>query len=189
MNFWQGKHVRLRSVEPSDAAIFFEWKLDSEITRNMKWKILPPESQTQVGREIEEHSQKKFGADSFLWVIEDDTCKAAGSIRTHTCNPHNGTFSYGISIAREHHRKGYATEAIQLILRYYFGELRYQKVNAQILCCNDASIALHKKLGFVREGMLRRMTFTDGNYYDMYWYGMTKEEWEQSILFIGMVSP
>jgi RimJ/RimL family protein N-acetyltransferase len=182
MNFWQSKHLRLRCVEPSDAAIFFNWNLDSEIMRSVRCKILPPQSQAQIGREIEERSQKNIQADSFLWVIEDSASKAIGSIRTHMCNPYNGTFSYGVSIAREHHRKGYATEAIQLILRYYFGELRYQKVNVQILVSNDASIALHEKLGFVREGILRRMAFTDGKYYDLYLYGMTKEEWEQSTL-------
>ena len=35
--------------------------------------------------------------------------------------------------------------AIQLVLNYYFAELRYQKVTVGIVSYNEASIALHEK--------------------------------------------
>lgn len=40
-------------------------------------------------------------------------------------------------------------------------------------------MALHKKLGFVLEGRLRRMVFTGGHYYDELIYGMTQEEFAE----------
>ena len=46
---------------------------------------------------------------------------------------------------------------------------------------NPTSVALHEKLGFVREGTLRRMFFTGGGYVDVHWYGMTREEWEEGV--------
>ncbi len=45
---------------------------------------------------------------------------------------------------------------------------------------NDASIALHKRLGFQREGTLRRTGFSAGRHFDIHMYGITREEWEQS---------
>jgi hypothetical protein len=33
MNFWQGKLIRLRGVEPSDAETFARWNEDSEMAR------------------------------------------------------------------------------------------------------------------------------------------------------------
>jgi RimJ/RimL family protein N-acetyltransferase len=179
VNFWQGELVRLRGVEPSDAAVFFAWNADGEMARALDF-VWPPVSQAQVAREVEEQSQRKLEHDSFTWVVEDASGMAVGSIRTHTCNPRNGTFSYGVSIAREHQRKGYATDAIGLVLRYYFQELRYQKVNAQVHGHNRASMALHEKLGFIMEGTLRRMVYTGGEYYDEHLYGLTREEWEQT---------
>lgn len=181
MNFWQGKHVRLRGVEPSDATTFFEWNLDSEMARNLDF-VWPPVSQAQVSTWVEEVSQKKMEDGMFTWVIEDASGTAVGSISTHHCNPRNGTFSYGVNVARQHQRQGYAAEAIALVLRYYFEELRYQKVTVQVNSFNEASAALHEKLGFLREGTLRRMVYSGGAYYDAHWYGMTKEEWEQSRL-------
>ena len=181
MNFWQGKHVRLRGIEPSDATTFFEWNLDSERARNLDF-VWPPISQAQVGGWTEEQSQKKLENDSFTWVIEDSSGGAVGSINTHSCNPQNGTFGYGVSIAQAHQRKGYATESVLLVLRYCFEELRYQKVTVPVHSYNEASVALHENLGFAREGTLRRMVYTEGKYHDVHWYGLTKEEWERSVL-------
>ena len=49
-----------------------------------------------------------------------------------TCDPGHGTFQYGLAIRREHWRRGDAPEAIALVLRCFFHELRYQKVNVHI---------------------------------------------------------
>jgi RimJ/RimL family protein N-acetyltransferase len=82
-------------------------------------------------------------------------------------------------VAEEHRHKGYASEAVFLILRYYFQERRYQKVNAMVDEFNEASLRLHRSLGFQQEGQLRRMAFTGGRYYDQLVFGMTREEFEQ----------
>ena len=184
LNFWQAKNVRLRGIEPSDADIFFAWNMDSEMARRLDF-VWPPVSQAQVKKEIEELSLKKLEHDSFTWVIEATSGKVVGSIMTHSCDSRNGTFSYGVNVVREHRRKGYAAEAIQMVLRYYFEELRYQKVSVAVHSYNEESVALHEKLGFVREGTLRRMVYTRGEYFDVHWYGMTKEEWERSIKMEG----
>jgi RimJ/RimL family protein N-acetyltransferase len=85
---------------------------------------------------------------------------------------------YGLSIRPAHRRQGYAFEAIPLVLRYYFHERRYQKVNAEVYAFNDASVHLHEKLGFVLEGRLRRMIYTNGQFHDALFYGMTREEFD-----------
>src|SRR5687767_1275319 len=107
----------------------------------------------------------------------DATGTAVGLIRTHNCNHHSGTFMYGLFVAAEHQRMNHASDAIRIVLRYYFGELRYQKVTATVNAYNKGSIALHEKLGFTKEGTISRMFYSGGEYHDVHWYGMTKEEW------------
>ncbi|HEX8473160.1 MAG TPA: GNAT family protein [Pyrinomonadaceae bacterium] len=179
MNFWQGKRVRLRGIEPSDGGAFSLWNLDSELARGVDF-LWPPVSQEHERKEAEALSLKKLENDVFQWIIEDTSGAAVGSISTHNCNHRTGTFSYGIVTQEEHRRKGYASEAILLVVKYYFEELRYQKVTASVYSFNKASIALHERLGFIREGTLRRMVYTNNEYFDLLWYGMTKEEWENS---------
>ncbi|MBV8857405.1 MAG: GNAT family N-acetyltransferase [Acidobacteria bacterium] len=67
-----------------------------------------------------------------------------------------------------------------LVLKYYFEELRYQKCLVTVHSDNPASVALHAGLGFVREGTLRRMVYTGGQFYDSHHYRILKEEWERS---------
>jgi RimJ/RimL family protein N-acetyltransferase len=139
--------------------------------------IWPPASLISVQTWAEKQAQQRLEEDRFYWVIENPTGELVGAINTHHCEPRNGTFSYGVNVAREHWGQGYASAAIRLVLRYYFHELRYQKVTVSIHGDNSRSVALHKKLGFVHEGTFRRMLYTGGTYIDIHWYGMTKEEW------------
>jgi RimJ/RimL family protein N-acetyltransferase len=181
MNFWQGKQVRLRGVEPADAETFFRWNLDSEMGRQMDF-LWPPVSLAQIREQLTAEAQQKLERDEFRWVIEDAAGAAVGSIKTQHCNARTGTFSYGINIAPEHQRRGYASEAILLVVKYYFAELRYQKAWVVVFAPNAASIALHERLGFQREGTLRRMGFTHGAHFDLHYYGLTREEWAASPL-------
>ena len=166
MNFWQEKKIRLRGIEPSDAAHFIQWNLNSERARHLDF-VWPPTSDASVQAWAEERSKRKLEHDAFHWVIENQDGEPAGSISTHNCNPRYGTFTYGIDVAPEHQRKGYACEAIQLVLRYYFEELRYQKVTVAVHSDNESSIKLHDRLGFQREGTHRRMLYTQGHFVDV----------------------
>ena len=179
MNFWQGKKVRLRAIEPSDAEYFIRWNLDSERARHLDF-VWPPTSEASVRAWVEEQSKRKLEHDSFHWMIENQDGEPVGSISTHDCNPRDGTLSYGVDVAPEQQRQGYAGEAIRLVLKYYFEELRYQKVTVPVHSDNPASIRLHESLGFQREGTLRRMFFTRGHFVDVIWFGMTAEEFQDA---------
>ena len=174
-NIWQGETIRLRALEPSDADAFFEWDLDTEMARFL-YRVPFPQSREEVRRWTREGSTKAPENDEVSWVIETLDGVMVGSINTHRCERRYGTFQYGVAVMREHWRKGYASEAIKLVLRYYFGELRYQKVTAEVYEFNEASIKLHERMGFVLEGRLRKMLYTDGKYWDVLVYGMTDEE-------------
>lgn len=183
MNFWQGKLVRLRGVEPSDAETFARWNLDSEAARTLNF-VWPPVSLAFVRQDFEQLSLKKLEGDAFFWVIEDAAGKTVGHIVTHGCDHRLGVFRYGLSVAVEHRRRGYAVEAVLIVLKYYFEELRYQKCVVTVHSNNPASVGLHGKLGFALEGTLRRAVYTGGRFYDEHLYGLLKEEWEQSALRI-----
>jgi RimJ/RimL family protein N-acetyltransferase len=180
MNFWQTAKIRLRAIEPADAEHFIRWNLDSERARQLDF-LWPPQSAASVQAWAEAKSRQKLENDTFHWVIEDKNGAPVGSISTHNCDPRNGTFNYGVDIAPEARGQGYASAAIRLVLQYYFEELRYQKVTVLVHADNLASLKLHEKLGFQREGTLRRMFFTHGSYVDVHWYGMTREEFQKTL--------
>lgn len=179
-NFWQGEHIRLRSLEPSDAQVFFEWNRDSEMARLVNQVLWLPASLESVRRWAEKVSAENPEGDTFFLAMEDGEGEVVGSIGTHHCDRRTGTFSYGVAVRQEHRSKGYASEAISLVLRYFFEELRYQKVTVHIHSDNVSSARLHERLGFQLEGRQRRMIFTQGEYLDDLIYGMTAEEFHAS---------
>jgi RimJ/RimL family protein N-acetyltransferase len=177
MNFWQDAHVKLRAVEPSDAEFFFEWNQDSDMTRHIDW-LWPPSSLESARRMAEEEARRRPTDDTLFLVIENREGERVGMISTHQCDRRAGTFRYGVAIRREHQRSGYASAAILLVLRYFFEELRYQKVTVNIHANNPACIRLHERLGYQLEGQLRRIVFSGGQLWDELHMGMTVEEFQ-----------
>ncbi len=174
-SIWRGERVRLRAVEPSDWETFFNWNQDDDMARRL-YAIPFPQSREAVRRWVEKTATREPDDDTFHFIIENLAGEIAGSIATHDCDRRHGTLSYGLNVLPEHRRKGYAAEAIVILLRYYFLELRYQKATAHVYSFNEASLRLHERLGFQREGQLRRMIYAVGAYHDQVVFGLTVEE-------------
>lgn len=176
--FWQGHLIRLRAVEPSDWEIFHEWNSDSYAARET-YHLPFPRSEEATRRWTEKEALRWPEDDVFRLVIETLAGEIVGTINTHSCDLRNGTFAYGLAIGEEHRRKGYASEAITLVLRFFFQELRYQKATVHVYSFNEASIQLHERLGFQLEGRLRRMIYSQGLHFDELIFGITAEEFEK----------
>jgi RimJ/RimL family protein N-acetyltransferase len=174
-SLWQGERVRLRPVEPDDWATFYGWGQDDLISR-MAERVAFPESREAVRRWTERVATKEPVNDRFRWVMVNDDDEAVGSINTHSCDRRVGSFSYGIVLDARWQGQGFGSEAIRLVLRYYFTELGYQKVTVHVYEFNEGSRRLHEGLGFAREGRLRREAYADGRLWDVLVYGMTREE-------------
>jgi RimJ/RimL family protein N-acetyltransferase len=174
-NVFEGRLVRLRGIEPEDWETFHAWNQESESARRMYF-IPFPVSKEYVRQWAAKQAAQNGDGDEFFFVIESLAGEIVGSINSAQCDRRNGAFSYGVGIRPEHRRRGYAAEAIQLLLGYFFRELRYQKATTRVYSFNLPSLALHDRLGFVREGRLRRMRYTDGQYHDELLFGMTAEE-------------
>ena len=66
-----------------------------------------------------------------------------------------------------------------LLLRYFFQELRYQKVTIEVVSFSEGSMSLHEHPGFQLEGRIRQAGFTKGQYVDVLYYRLTGEEFEE----------
>lgn len=174
-SIWQGTTIKLRAVEPGDWETFAAWNVDDFSARHSS-SINFPESREAVKRWTEHAATNEPAHDRARWAIENRAGQMVGTINTHTCDRRHGTFMYGLVIAAEHHRHGYAREAVQLVLRYFFQELDYQKVTVRVYGFNRPSQRFHERLGFQLEGRLRRMIYTNGTHHDDLVYGLLREE-------------
>jgi ribosomal-protein-alanine N-acetyltransferase len=85
----------------------------------------------------------------------------------------------GYQIGAEFSRQGYMTEAIALMLRHAFVDLKLHRLEANIQPGNVPSIALVKRGGFVKEGYSRRYLKICGRWRDHERWAILVEDWRR----------
>ncbi len=173
-NIWAGHKVRLRAPTANDLQAFFEDGQDTEAGRYGDQINLPDEP-AALQKRLEE-PRDSTSQNAWLVVEAIESGQVVGSANAHGADPRHRNFEYGIGIFRDARRFGYASEAIALLLRYYFLELGYHRATAVVYSFNNPSLALHHHLGFREEGCLREDLYTNGRYYDKHLFGMLANE-------------
>ena len=77
---------------------------------------------------------------------------------------------------KEYWGKGYAREALMKAIEYMFKERNIHRIQANVLESNMQSLKMHKKCGYVIDGLLRESVFKDGRYQNQYVLSLLKEE-------------
>ncbi len=85
----------------------------------------------------------------------------------------------GYYIGAPYARQGYMREALELVLRYAFTRLELHRVEANVQPRNGPSLALVKRLGFVREGYSRRYLKIAGRWRDHERWALLIEDWRR----------
>jgi RimJ/RimL family protein N-acetyltransferase len=176
--FWQGEQVRLRPLRIKDAEQSFAASLDSPSRQFLQLGVELPTSVELQRTALDKYAGCKDADGVIVFAIENLAGDYVGGISLHSRDEKNGRFSFGIVIDRPHRGQGYAEDAVRILLRYGFWERRYQKCNSACSHTNEASIRLHKKLGFLEEGRRRRQVYFNGAYHDDVLFGMTREEFD-----------
>lgn len=180
MNYWEGNKICLRAMEESDADFFYETLQDMDIQKNESDIRVPMSHKACEDFAMEQASKGNDNVSPFL-IIEDKDKNRVGMASPSIEDSRVGVFTSGIFIKPEFQRKGYAKEAILMILNFYFNQLRCQKFNASVYSYNEPSNRLCQKIGLVVEGRRRNTVFTDGKFYDEILYGLTNDEFKELI--------
>ncbi len=173
LNTWMGHKTRLRALTTADARILLESHQDSDAWRHGDDIKLPP-SLEKIELNIQARNQP---SDNNCWLaIVDPTGALVGTVNVHGADQRHANFEYGVHIFREYRQMGYASEAVRLLMRFYFQELGYHRMWATVYEFNEPSLALHQHLGFQAEGRLRENLYTNGRYWDEVIFGLLANE-------------
>lgn len=72
---------------------------------------------------------------------------------------------------------GIADKLISYVINYAFNDLQLRRLELNVYSYNSAAIKSYERLGFVKEGMKRKVTQYKDEFWDGYMYGLLKEEW------------
>src|SRR6185503_7879327 len=144
----KGKRVVLRLPVKSDAAEFIAVnRRSAEFNRGLS---SPPTTAIQFEAFVKRNAQPD-GACFLICRAEDGA--VMGSIALSQIFRGGFRSAYvGYQIGEEFSGHGYTTEALQLMLRHAFIDLKLHRLEANIQPNNAASIALVKRAGFTKEG-------------------------------------
>jgi ribosomal-protein-alanine N-acetyltransferase len=99
-----------------------------------------------------------------------------GVVGLFALDRHSQNAELGCWIAKEFWGTGLSDEAVNVMLRFAFRHLKLRRVYAYTYVNNRPPQRLLRRLGFTREGLLRKYRFRRGRYRDYYVWGMVRED-------------
>jgi RimJ/RimL family protein N-acetyltransferase len=174
----EGKSINLRKVTRSDAQSIYEHAKDREISR---YTFIPhPYKREDALHFIKfTHRQMKKEKEYHLGIELKTTGQIIGMIGMMQISQKHRRAEVGYWLGRSHWGKGYAAEALHLMLRYGFKELKLVRIWARVMHPNLASARMLEKIGFTFEGRLRKSLMQNGRWLDELRYGILKEEFSR----------
>ena len=91
----------------------------------------------------------------------------------------NHRANIGYDLQTEFWNRGIITEALKAIVEFGFNKLGINRIEAEVMQGNDASDKVLSKIGFKKEGVLRKWMYWNGNHYDMTMYSLLRSEFVQ----------
>jgi RimJ/RimL family protein N-acetyltransferase len=114
----------------------------------------------------------------FYAVVDWKSMRALGMASFLRINPHHGVIEIGhIWFAPELQRTRQATEAIFLLARHAFDDLRYRRLEWKCDSLNVPSRRAADRFGFTFEGIFRQHMIVKGRNRDTAWFSITDGEW------------
>jgi ribosomal-protein-alanine N-acetyltransferase len=166
----------LKSITPAIINELFKDKNKDEIMSYFS----VDEAGFQPLQSMFEQGMEAYRVTTFYFLLIDKASnKVLGECGFHSWNrPHQKAELFYSLRNDTNKRKGYMSEAVENILNYGFTELGLHRVAALTAPSNDASIALLKKYGFFKEGILREDYAVNGINEDSVCFSLLKWEWK-----------
>jgi ribosomal-protein-alanine N-acetyltransferase len=175
-----GPTLTLRYATPEDAPALFELGSDREVTRFFSWgpyvRIEEP-----VAYIVGLADRRERGEQLDLLIV-DRVHGPIGVVGLVEISQRDRRAVIGTWLGRRWWGSGANREVKALMARLAFAHLGLERLGAYTDVENGRSQAALERLGFQREGLLRRWHRHGDVAHDVYLYGLLREEWERSSL-------
>ena len=177
---FEGQDIRFGPIDyEKDPEVESKWTHNAEFMRLYEIEPARPMSAAIVKKQYEK-LEKKIEEDKNLYHFmirarADDRLVGKAVIQRIEWTNGNCSIRLGVGAA-EDRRKGYGTQALKMLLRFAFAELNLFRVTAYVPEYNEGAIALLKKFGFDEEVRRRQALERDGRRWDLFVFGLLKDE-------------
>jgi RimJ/RimL family protein N-acetyltransferase len=170
------ENLFLSKIEEHDKEYLYSWFNDSEFLKFYDYYPPVPQSREEVDKNFKYYENNER---AFIFAIKlKESNQIIGVAGYDDIIKENKVATLFIGIGNNDLRgKGYGKEALNLLLDYGFNNEDFHRIQLNVLSFNERAIALYEKSGFVKEGTYREFVLRDNERYDLYLYGLLKNEW------------
>lgn len=169
-----GPRVYLRPPRAADAAAFVRAAVASaDLHRG--WAT-PPVTRAGFLEYVERTAHP--AVEGFLALRREDDALLGRLTLSQVARGGYQRASLGYEVMAGHERRGYATEAVRLVLAHAFGTLGLHRVEADVQPDNVPSLALVRRVGFRHEGFSPGFLYVAGAWRDHERFAMLTDEFE-----------
>lgn len=169
--------IKLRKLEEHDIKGMLEWINDPDIQKSFSDKM---EKVTEAdAREFIEAANKDWHENCNLHLaVSGKSGEYLGTISLKNINMKAANAEFAISLRKRAQGKNIGYLATRELLKIAFEEMRLERVYLNVLSQNEKAIRLYERIGFVYEGEFLKHVYLRGQYMNLKWYRMLREEYE-----------
>ena len=173
----RGSSLLLRELRTEDVAAMHEIVGDRRVT---DWLSFDARTLQETGEMLESAQKRRLLTPRTEYYVgmQAPDGMLVGFIRLATDGA--AAAKVGYAVRHDAWGKGYATEALRLVLAFGFGQLELHRITAAVGPDNRGSLAVLRHVNFVHEGRLREHVFTNGSWRDSLLYSLLRHEWPKA---------
>ncbi len=174
------ENLELRTLEPSDAGIFFELtrKNDTYLRQWLGW--LDDDKSVADTEKYIIDSNKRFANKEGLDFGIFYNNQHIGGIGLYPWDTANKKTSIAYWVGEELQGKGIVTDTLKAVIDYAFTEMGLNRIEITCATGNTKSSAIPKKLGFIFEGIAREGEWLYDHFVDLEVYSLLAKEWHKA---------
>lgn len=171
--FFDLDDVFLRELRKSDLeGNWYKWFNDFEVTKYQDKRIFP----NSIEKQIDYYEYlKKSKSDIVFAIVDKQSGIHIGNIGVHNIDYIHRRCEIGIVIGeKEFKGRKIGKRCINQVKKYIFDTLNLMRITVFIMHKNLPSIKSFENCGFVKEGVIKKYYYKNGEYLDCVIYGLIK---------------
>lgn len=171
--------LKLRRFTIEDAGNMYKnWASEDEVTRFLTW---PTHASVEVTREVLSKWVTNYEKqDYYNWAIEiKETGEIVGNISVVDIKENVEGAVLGYCMGTRWWGNGIMPEAGKAVVKYLFEQVGFHRIAAAHNKNNPKSGRVMQKIGMTYEGTLRSAGYCNQGVFDVVWYSILREEFDE----------
>ncbi len=170
------KEIILTPLTENDLELVRGWRNSEEVSKYMYTDdVITPEQQEKwYKNSVKNNESCKY------WIIENNGQKI-GLASINNIDLKNKKCSWAFYLGETNLKGGGIGSIVEYkVIEYVFNELKLNKLCCEVFDFNKPVLKLHKKFGFIEEGILGQHIFKNGEFLNVYVLALFADVWKEN---------